>query len=1098
VANRTVSVALRAEVGSYVSGMDQAAKASQKVGDEVEGTGKRASGGMSMLSGAATVAAAAGVAAFGAMVGAAAQFDSAMSAVGAAANASAGDLQALRDAALQAGADTVFSAREAANAQEELIKAGVSVADVLGGGLAGALSLAAAGSLDVAKAAEIAATAMTQFKLSGQDVGHIADLLAAGAGKAQGSVDDIGQALKQSGLVASQFGLSIEDTVGSLAAFASAGLIGSDAGTSLKTMLLSLANPAKESADLMRQLGISAYDAQGNFVGVTALAGQLQGALGGLTQAQRDQALAQIFGNDAVRAANVLYSQGSAGIQTWIGNVDQAGYASEQAAAKMDNLKGDVEALKGSIETALIKAGSGANVVLRELAQGATGAVNAFSGMPGAVQGGLTAILALGTAGAGALAFFGTVAPKIAEARTQLDGMGKAGAAANTAIGRLGRGLMIGTAAFAGLTVGVIAIRKLQDALVDTPPMVEELTRSLRGATSAGMAMQALSTDAGSLAEKFQLLANPSNVEVFNRLGAGILGLQPKSLREAAETIGALDDSLSALVAGGNADEAYRQYRLITDALESQGVSMSAVTGSLPKYTAALAGSANAAGLAADGQKKVGDAASGTAGGLGKGAGAAKELSEAQLAAAAAAGKLTDEMLDQADASSVLSGALDLISGNASAVMSTQIAFKNSMADFSAAVKENGKALQENTGKSAEWNQGVRDNQEALLGAMEAARRNAEAVTTQAEAQGKGAQAVALGTAAYDKSVTSIRAAAVAAGFNKQQVDGLIASVYRTPAQRGVTVTAPGAKTAAEEVGKVAENAGKVPPKVTITATATTNSAEAALQQTTRPRKTVVTAEATTNSAEATMATLTRGRRSLVTAVGSATAAEQTINQAARPRVSRITAETSTTAAESRLSTAARDRSAMISASASTGAAESALNYLTRPRNATIYVSTVVSSSTAAERGAAANPPRRAGGGPVEAGRLYHVNESGEEGYWIPPENGYVINHEDWRALLSGRDSVGAAAFPDVDSQRAGPFPDVDAAGFKAPWPEPTFQPPWRETTFQAPFVTIGEGAVQVSVGPGADMAQVERVVARAFHDFAGELEGAIGAGAAA
>jgi len=119
---------------------------------------------------------------------------------------------------------------------EALLKAGVSVKDVLSGGLSGSLDLAAAGGLDLAIAAETAASAMTQFKLSGDQVPRIADALAAGAGKAQGDVSDLAQALGQSGLVASQFGLSLEDTVGGLSAFASAGLMGSDAGTSMKTM----------------------------------------------------------------------------------------------------------------------------------------------------------------------------------------------------------------------------------------------------------------------------------------------------------------------------------------------------------------------------------------------------------------------------------------------------------------------------------------------------------------------------------------------------------------------------------------------------------------------------------------------------------------------------------------------------------------------------------------------------------------------------------------------------------------------------------------------------------------------------------------------
>jgi TP901 family phage tail tape measure protein len=115
-----------------------------------------------------------------------------MSAVSAATHAPAPRCAKLRAAALQAGKDTQYSATQAADGITQLSKAGVSTANILGGGLKGALSLAAAGQIDVGEAAETAASAMTQFKLSGDQVPHVADLLAAAAGKAQGSVHDMG------------------------------------------------------------------------------------------------------------------------------------------------------------------------------------------------------------------------------------------------------------------------------------------------------------------------------------------------------------------------------------------------------------------------------------------------------------------------------------------------------------------------------------------------------------------------------------------------------------------------------------------------------------------------------------------------------------------------------------------------------------------------------------------------------------------------------------------------------------------------------------------------------------------------------------------
>jgi TP901 family phage tail tape measure protein len=109
----------------------------------------------------------------------AADFDKSMSAVAAATHAPKDQIDQLRAAAIQAGKDTQYSATEAADGITELSKAGVSTASILNGGLKGALSLAAAGQLSVGEAAETAASAMTQFKLSGDQMPHVADLLAA-------------------------------------------------------------------------------------------------------------------------------------------------------------------------------------------------------------------------------------------------------------------------------------------------------------------------------------------------------------------------------------------------------------------------------------------------------------------------------------------------------------------------------------------------------------------------------------------------------------------------------------------------------------------------------------------------------------------------------------------------------------------------------------------------------------------------------------------------------------------------------------------------------------------------------------------------------
>ena len=411
---RSVKVTLRANVADFNRQIKSAATSLEQLAAKGGPTGKVAETTLGRLAQSAQLQRAAWDTASTAMVGygvaaaaavgyvvkSYADFDQAMSNVQAATHSSTAEMNQLRDAAIQAGADTAFSASEAAGAIEELAKAGVSTTDILNGGLNGSLDLAAAGSMGVADAAGIASVALTQFKLSGSDVGHVADLLAAGAGKAMGDVAALGEALKQSGLVASQTGLSIEETTGALASFAAAGLLGSDAGTSFKTMLLNMTPQSKKAAQLMESLGISAYDAQGKFVGLAAYAGQLHESLSKLTAEDRQAALKQMFGQDAIRAASILYEQGAEGVQSWIDKVNDAGYAAETAQARMDNLNGDIEKLGGSFETLFIKSGSGANSFLRSIVQGAEQAVNAFSALPAPVQQGALGLAAFTSAAA--------------------------------------------------------------------------------------------------------------------------------------------------------------------------------------------------------------------------------------------------------------------------------------------------------------------------------------------------------------------------------------------------------------------------------------------------------------------------------------------------------------------------------------------------------------------------------------------------------------------------------------------------------------------------------------------------------------------------
>lgn len=286
-----------------------------------------------------------------------AEFSTSMRMIQAQTKASADEVRRLNDLAIQLGQDTSFSANEAASAMVELSKAGLDAQQILGGGAAGALQLAAAGGTDLATAATIAANAMGAFRLEARDLDEISAALAGGANASTASVESLGQALSQVGPGARNAGANLNETIAALAAFDQAGVKGSDAGTSLKTMLQRLIPQTKKAAEAFDQLGLDFVKGNGEFESLASIAGQLQDKLGGLSDAARTVAINTIFGSDASRAATVLMQQGEEGLRKFIRATKDQNAAQKLAETRMSGTAGALERLSGSVETAQLRLG---------------------------------------------------------------------------------------------------------------------------------------------------------------------------------------------------------------------------------------------------------------------------------------------------------------------------------------------------------------------------------------------------------------------------------------------------------------------------------------------------------------------------------------------------------------------------------------------------------------------------------------------------------------------------------------------------------------------------------------------------------------------
>lgn len=365
------------------------------------------------------------VAAGGAATSVAANFDDAMSQVQGALGGASADMDGLRNLALQLGADTVFSATESAQAMVELAKGGLTEAQIKGGALAASMDLAAAGQLNLADAAATTVQMMGSFGLGAGDATRIANALAGAANASSADVSDLTQAMSQCSAQAALAGWSLEDTAAALALFADHGVKGSDAGTSLKTMLQRLAAPTDQAAEAIAAYGLNIRDSNGKMKDISGIADELTGKLGGLSDAERDAALQTIFGSDASRAAAILMQSGSEGLAKYIAATNDATAAETMANAQKGELSWALENMGGAVESASIAFGTALAPAITAVAGVIGNVAEAFASLPAGVQTGIAVVLALVAALGPLLMVIGSVVaalPAISEGFAVLGG----------------------------------------------------------------------------------------------------------------------------------------------------------------------------------------------------------------------------------------------------------------------------------------------------------------------------------------------------------------------------------------------------------------------------------------------------------------------------------------------------------------------------------------------------------------------------------------------------------------------------------------------------------------------------------------------------
>lgn len=334
----------------------------------------------------------------------AADFNKKMDYFQAVTNTGSKEMAGLRESTIKWANDSIYSTNEVADGIVELGKAGES-AEVIVGGLGEAIiNLGQAADIGFQEASQIMVSTMSQFDIAASDAVATADRLSGTANASIIEMKDLGVTMKYAGGVAHALGGNLDDLTTAIALLGNAGVKGSQAGTSLRQMMVSLNGSTKPAKAAMKELGIITadgsnqfFDMQGNIKPLPQVFQVLQDSLKGYSKQQQTAYLRTIFNNRALTAAAILTKEGAAGFKEMNGEIAKT-TAADVAAKRLDNLAGDIEILKGNVETFLLQAGTPFQDFLRTIVQTLTKVIIAFGKLDKSTQSAILWTVAIGGA----------------------------------------------------------------------------------------------------------------------------------------------------------------------------------------------------------------------------------------------------------------------------------------------------------------------------------------------------------------------------------------------------------------------------------------------------------------------------------------------------------------------------------------------------------------------------------------------------------------------------------------------------------------------------------------------------------------------------
>ncbi len=386
------------------SQMDATAKTSTRLGRTVQTVGKNIGSISSAL-----MPVSAGLVAAGTMAATTfMDFDRVITGAGAKAGASAAELEKMRAAATQMGADFPVSATEVAQAMDALAASGFDANQTVAL-MPSILTSAVASGEGLAQTSQVVTSALNIWGMAqenvGQNAARVADVIQQAANASALGLQDFGIALQYAGAPAAALNVNIEELSTALALIKNRGIDASTAGTSLRSLFTRLSNPPKQAAEAIAQLGLQVTDSAGNFIGLENVISQMRRAMQGLNDTQRIALAQAIAGTEGYSALLSLVDTAPEEYRRMTEEINNAaGSSARQYEIMKNTLSGSVEDMKGSLEALAINFGSVLAPSIRQAAAAIGSIADAINAMS-PEQKAMLADIAMGIVGFTGFAF---------------------------------------------------------------------------------------------------------------------------------------------------------------------------------------------------------------------------------------------------------------------------------------------------------------------------------------------------------------------------------------------------------------------------------------------------------------------------------------------------------------------------------------------------------------------------------------------------------------------------------------------------------------------------------------------------------------------